>query len=48
MVQSVLVLLYVCGHFGYDVAGIGGAITPLVLLACIEAYLILVTRSSSR
>jgi hypothetical protein len=45
MVQSMLVLLYVCARFGYDVAGVAGAIAPLVLFGCIEAYLVHATRS---
>ena len=45
MVQSLLVLLYDCGQFGYDVAGIAGAATPLVLFGCIEAYLVYVART---
>ena len=44
MVQSMLVLLYDCGRFGYDVAGIAGAAAPLILFGCIEAYLVYVTR----
>ena len=39
MMQSILVLLYVCGHFGYDIAGTFGAITLLALFASIEAFL---------
>jgi uncharacterized MAPEG superfamily protein len=45
MVQSMLVLLYDCGRFGYDVAGIAGAATPLVLFGCIEAYLVYAART---
>jgi hypothetical protein len=45
MMQSILVLLYVCGRFGFDVAGIAGAAAPLVLFFCIEAYLFYATRS---
>jgi hypothetical protein len=47
MMQSILVLLYVCGHFGYDIAGTFGAITLLALFALIEAFLFRVTRSSA-
>ena len=47
MMQSILVLLYVCGHFGYDIAGTFGAITLLALFASIEAFLFRVTRSSA-
>jgi hypothetical protein len=45
MVQSMIVLLYVCARFGFDMAGPLGAITPLVLFGCIEAYLVYATRS---
>jgi uncharacterized MAPEG superfamily protein len=44
MVQSMLVLLYDCGRFGYDVAGIAGAAAPLILFGGIEAYLVYATR----
>ena len=47
MMQSILVLLYVCGHFGYDIAETFGAITLLALFASIEAFLFRVTRSSA-
>jgi hypothetical protein len=45
MAQSMIVLLYVCARFGFDVAGLPGAATPLVLFFCIEAYLFYATRS---
>jgi hypothetical protein len=47
MAQSVIVLLYVCARFGFDVAGLAGAIAPLVLFGGIEAYLFYATRSSA-
>jgi hypothetical protein len=47
MVQSMLVLLYDCGRFGYEVAGIAGAAAPLILFAGIEAYLVYATRTPS-
>jgi hypothetical protein len=47
MAQSIIVLLYVCARFGYDVAGIPGAIVPLVLFGAIEACLFYATRSSA-
>jgi hypothetical protein len=45
MVQSIVVLLYVCVNFGFEMAGFIGAITPLVLFGCIEAFLVRATRS---
>jgi len=47
IMQSILVLLYVCRHFGYDIAGSFRAITLLDLFASIEAFLFRVTRSSA-
>ncbi|HZL60075.1 MAG TPA: MAPEG family protein [Stellaceae bacterium] len=47
-VQSMLVLLYVCARFGFDVAGIAGAAAPLILFAGIEAYLVYATRIPAR
>lgn len=48
MVQSILILLYVSARFGYDVAGIVGAIAPLALYGAIEIYLVIVTRAPER
>jgi uncharacterized MAPEG superfamily protein len=45
MMQSMLVLLYVCGRFGYDIGGIAGAAAPLILFGCIEAWLVYAIRS---
>jgi hypothetical protein len=45
MAQSMIVLLYVCARFGFDMAGLLGAITPIILFACIEAWLVYATRS---
>ena len=47
MAQSMIVLLYVCARFGHDVAGPAGAVAPLVLFGCLEAYLFYATRSSA-
>jgi hypothetical protein len=47
MAQSVIVLLYVCARFGFDVAGLAGAIAPFVLFGGIEAHLFYATRSSA-
>jgi uncharacterized MAPEG superfamily protein len=44
MLQSILVLLYVAGSFGYELAGAGGAAAPIVLFLLIEAFLVVVTR----
>jgi hypothetical protein len=44
MMQSMLVLFYVCGRFGYDVAGIIGATAPLALFLAIEIFLFRATR----
>jgi MAPEG family len=45
MVQSLLVLLYVCGKFGYEVGGLIGAIVPLAIFASVEGYLVYMLRS---
>ena len=47
MAQSMIVLLYVCAKFGHHVAGVAGAIAPLVLSGAIEAYRFHATRSSA-
>jgi uncharacterized metal-binding protein len=44
MMQSMLVLLYVCARIGYDAAGPAGAIVPLIVFACVEAVLVRVTK----
>ena len=44
MLQSMLVLLYVCARFGFESAGTLGAIAPLVLFGFIEAFLFRATR----
>lgn len=46
MVQSLLVLLYVCARFGYDLAGTPGAAALLVAFGLIELYLVSVTGRS--
>lgn len=44
MMQSLLVLLYVCCRFGYDAIGVAGAVGPVVLFVAIEAWLFAATR----
>jgi hypothetical protein len=44
MAQSIIVLLYVCVRFGNEIAGLPGALTPVVLFGGIEAYLFYATR----
>ncbi len=44
MMLSMLVLLYVCARFGFELAGPVGAITPLVLFGAAEAVLTCTTR----
>src|SRR5260370_1982277 len=44
MMQSMLILLYVCARIGYDAAGPAGAIAPLIAFACVEAVLVRVTK----
>lgn len=41
---NMLVLLYVCGRFGYETAGWGGAAVPLGLFGLIELVLVRATR----
>jgi|SRR6185437_4144417 uncharacterized MAPEG superfamily protein len=45
LVLSLIVLLYVVACFGFELAGIVGAIVPIVLFLIIEAVLFLSTRS---
>jgi hypothetical protein len=45
---SLIVLLYVCARFGFELGGIVGAIVPIVLFLAIEAVLFWGTRSHSR
>jgi len=47
MAQSMIVLFYVVARFGYGVAGVPGAVAPLALFGCIEAYLFYATRPSA-
>jgi hypothetical protein len=42
--QSMIVLLYVCTRFGYDMAGAWGAAVPLTLFALTEAVLLTLAR----
>jgi hypothetical protein len=46
VVQSLLVLLYVCARFADDVAGIIGAVVVIGLFACGEIYLVWINRKS--
>jgi len=48
MVQSLLVLVYVCGRFGYGFGGMAGAAAVLVPFAGIEAYLVYLGVSGAR
>ena len=43
MLLSMVVLLYVAGRFGYEIAGAPGAAAPVVLFLAIEAVLFLTT-----
>lgn len=42
---SLIVLLYVCARFGFELGGIAGAAVPIVLFVAIEAVLFWRTRS---
>lgn len=44
MIQSALVLLYVCTRFGYELAGVAGAAIMLVLFAGGEVFLVWINR----
>lgn len=44
MMQSMLVLLYVCARIGYEIAGPVGAMVPLVIFGCVEAVLVRATK----
>jgi hypothetical protein len=46
VVQSLLVLLYVCARFADDVAGIAGAVVVIGLFAFGEIYLVWINRKS--
>jgi hypothetical protein len=39
-----VVLLYVCANFGFEIAGIAGAVAILVLFGCAEAILVRATK----
>src|SRR5580693_2992685 len=41
---TMVVLLYVCASFGFEIAGIAGAVAILVLFGCAEALLVRATR----
>jgi hypothetical protein len=45
MVQSAIVLVYVCARFGYDVAGVAGAVVILGIFVGGEMYLVLINRA---
>lgn len=42
MAQSMLVLLYVCARFGYEIAGMAGAVALIAWFGVMEAYLVYV------
>jgi hypothetical protein len=44
VLQTMLVLLYICARFGFQIAGVAGAITVLVLFGFVEALLVRATR----
>ena len=44
MMLSMLVLLYVCYRFGFEIAGTVGGVAPLVLFGAVEAILFWKTR----
>lgn len=44
VMQSMLVLLYVCAMFGFEVGGVVGAVVPLALFAVLEGILVRTTR----
>src|SRR5580658_10343475 len=44
MMLSMLVLLYVCARIGFEIAGLAGAIAPLVVFGCAEAFLVRATK----
>jgi hypothetical protein len=46
MLQSMIVMLYGCGRFGYQTAGVVGAAIPVLAFGVIEVYLVRVTRFS--
>ena len=47
MALSMIVLLYVASRFGYETAGVTGAVAPVALFLAIEAYLFRATRPST-
>lgn len=48
MAQSLLVLVYVCGKFGYEIAGPLGASVPIVIFAGVEACLVYMSARPAR
>jgi hypothetical protein len=44
MAQSMLVLLYVCASFGFEIAGTAGAVAVLAVFGAVEAFLFRATR----
>jgi hypothetical protein len=44
MALGMLVLLYISARIGYDIAGVIGALAPLVLFGCAEIILVVTTR----
>jgi uncharacterized MAPEG superfamily protein len=47
MVMSMLVLLYVAARFGYEVAGMAGALAPVAIFIVLEAFLFWATSRST-
>ncbi len=45
MALSMIVLLYVASRFGFEIAGVPGAVAPVALFVVIEAYLFWGTRA---
>lgn len=46
MVQSVIVLVYVCSRFGHDLAGVAGTVAILGIFVAGEAYLVWINRKA--
>ncbi len=44
MMLGMVVLLYVCAKIGFEIAGLAGAIAPLVVFGCAEAFLVRATK----
>ena len=48
MALGMIVLIYVCARFGYELAGTAGATVPVVLFLAAETFLFFATRPQSR